>query len=345
MRAGRIACIGLLALVVGPREAQAANAQKPRVPVVWTEAQCLTIVDQSATDVVHFEYTIPNEETYDRTDDEVEDSRTHQFFAFGAQRWEASPPRWITWADIERAAAVDGSVVPTAISDEDVLETTTRWDPSEWVRITPDDMRVPITFDQAGMGVDWDVTGVAPGTWLVKGYTWEPLNNLWETRWAALKIVASTAEAEAAGPSVILTPDEALLETGLPHALPGCVDAPPGSTLTLEYGEVEGTLEPAWQVAQTDLFTETGPLMVAFTPPDDVAGSVLALRITITDPGGARYVAYSPAAYAVMAGPQMPDDGGSGEGCRIATPAIPAMPLLLVLLGLRRRRSGATLRS
>jgi len=196
MRAGRIAWIGVLALAgVGPREAQAANAQKPRVPVVWDDAPCIEIVDASTTEVVHLEYSVPSEETGELTPDEVDDSRRHQFFAFADQRYEAAPPRWITQADIDRAALVDPMVVPSAIDPEDVLETTSRWDPSEWVRITPDDMRVPITFDQAAMGVDWDVTAVSPGTWLVKGYTWEPVNNLWSTRWAALKIVASTAEA------------------------------------------------------------------------------------------------------------------------------------------------------
>lgn len=329
-------------VALGPQRAPAANASKPRVPVVWADAPCITVVDRSTTPMVHFEYSVPSEETGMLTTDEVSDSRRHQFFAFAAQRFEAAPPTWITQADIDRAAMVDPMVVPDAIPSDDVLETTSRWSASEWVRITPDDMRVPITNAQAAMGVDWDVSAVAPGTWLVKGYTWEPLRNLWSTRWSAVKVIASPADADAAGPSVILLPEEVQLETGVEHVLPGCIDAPTGSTLTLEYGAVEGSLEPDWQIAQDDVDVTTGPLAITFVPPDELAGGQVLLRATIRDSAGNEYVAYSPKSLPVKQGPETHDDGGGGGGCRIAPNRATLGGWLVVLaaaLRWRRRRS------
>lgn len=341
-RAGLVALsLALVALApfIATRSVRAANANKPRVPVVWAEGPCLQVVDRSAAPIVQLDYGIPSEETGERTPDEVDDSRTHQFFAFAVQKFEVAPPRWITQADIDRAALVDPMVVPADIDTEDILETTSRWSADEWVRITADDMRVPITFAQAAMGVQWDVSTVAPGTWLVKGYTWEPLVNLWSVRWTAVKVIASAAEADAAGPSVILLPDEAQIETGVEYPVPGCVDAPTGSTLVLEYGVVEGSLEPQWQVAQADVEVTTGALELAFVPPAELAGALVQLRATITDPAGNRYVAYGPKSLPVMQGPQTDDDGGGG-GCRWAAhPRPPVVALLgVVVVVLRRRR-------
>jgi len=331
-----LALIALLSFA-GTRSVEAANANKPRVPVVWTDAPCMQIVDRSTAPFVHLEYMVPSEENGERTSDEVGDSRTHQFFAFAAQKFEAAPPRWVSQADIDRASRVDPMVIPSAIDPEDVLATTSRWHEDEWVRITADDARVPITLDQAAMGVQWDVATVRPGTWLVKGYTWEPVINLWAVRWAAVKVIASAVEADGAGPSVLLLPEEVQIETGVEHPVPGCIDAPVGSTLTLEYGVVEGTIEPQWQVVEQDMDVATGVLDLPFVPPAQLAGMLVRLRATITDPTGSSYVAYGPNALPVVQGPET--DAG---GCRYATddppPFVAALGLILIVV--RRRKGG-----
>jgi len=191
---------------------------------------------------------------------------------------------------------------------------------------------------------------VTPGTWLVKGYTWEPTKNLWATRWGAVKVIASAEQAADAGPSLILLPDEASLVPGMEYAPPGCIDAPAGSTVTLEYGVVEGSLEPDWQVLEEDLEVTTGELALAFEVPSCVAGNVK-LRATITDPSGASYVAYSPGNLTIVQDPadeKACRDSDEGCGCVAGGPAVPpAVPWLfaLVIPCLRRRRREANLPS
>ena len=338
------------ALAMWPQRAPAANAAKPRIPVVWAASPCLQVVDAAQTPVLHLEYSIASEETTELTPDEVSDSRRHQFFAFAAQHFEAAPPTWITRADIDRAAVVDPMVIPDAIAPDEVLETATRWPADEWVRITADDTRVPITFAQAMMGVDWDLASVPSGTWLVKGYTWEPVRNLWSTRWSAVKVIAAGDEAADAGPSVVLLPDDSgAIESNVAHPLRGCVDAVPGSTLTLEYGVIEGSLEPEWIAIDDDVDAATGDLALDFVPPQDTVGTQIQLRLTITDPTGQRYVAYSPESLTVLQGPEVEDDDdGGGGGCRIAGDRATLggwLSLFVLAARSRRRRREANLPS
>ena len=344
MRIGGAALVFALALV--SRSASAANGNKPRIPVVWSESECITIVDRSSVSVVHFEYAVPEEDLGPRTPDEVGDSRTQQFFAFARLDYASASssqklPRWISQADIDRSALIDPMVMPTTISPDELLETTSRFASADWLRITADDSRVPISNAQAAMGVDWDISGVAPGTYTIWGYTWEPVLNLWSPRAGAVKIIASAAEAAAAGPSVVLLPDTAQILSGEPHRVLGCVDAVDGSLLTLEWGSAEGTAEPAWQVVVEDEPITSGTLELDFVPPSTAAGaSVVKLRATVTDPQGRTYVAYSPGSLAVMPGADDPSDDGGG-GCGLASSGVAsrdALALIFVLCCPRRRR-------
>lgn len=342
MRVVGAALIFALALV--SRSASAANGNKPRIPVVWAESECITVIDRSSVSVVHFEYAVPEEDLGPRTPDEVGDSRTHQFFAFARLDYASASssqklPRWISQADIDRSALIDPMVMPETISPDDLLETTSRFAAAEWLRITADDSRVPISNVQAAMGVDWDISGVAPGTYTIWAYTWEPVLNLWSPRAGAVKIVASAGESAAAGPSVVLLPDTAQILSGEPHRVLGCVDAVNGSTLTLEWGIAEGTAEPSWEVVIEDEPITSGTLQVDFVPPSAAAGaSVVKLRATVTDPDGREHVAYSPGSLAVMQGADDPDEGGGG-GCSVAPrDAVSREALLLIVLLCRPRR-------
>lgn len=346
-RLGRAAiALAFVVAVGGERSASAANGAKPRIPVNWSAAACATIVDRSATPTVHFDYTVPEEDVPEvRTADEVDDSRTHQFFAFRKQDARDVLPTWITHADIVRSAMVDPEVVEANIDPEDILEDTSRFAADDWVRITADDARVPISDAQAAMGVDWDVSAVAPGTYQIYGYTWEPVRNLWSPRAGFVKVIASTAEAAAAGPSIILDRDEAQITAGTPYTLPGCVDVSPGSVVSVEWGEVVGTMIPTWEFALVDAPIDSGPLALEFVAPDEAGGKKIKLRATVTDTEGRSYTAYSPAVLAVAPNPDpgSGDDGGGDDGgCAVAPrPGAPAWLVLLLLAApCRPRRRG-----
>jgi hypothetical protein len=126
-RANRVAMgvLGATALGLWSAPAAASNGTKPRIPVDWSGAPCMTIVDRSASAMLHLPYAV-TEEDVGTSADEVEDSRTHQFFALcRARDPQTFLPRWITQADIERAQAVGAA--PDMVDPEDVFESSTAW--------------------------------------------------------------------------------------------------------------------------------------------------------------------------------------------------------------------------
>src|SRR5262249_54297960 len=157
---------------------------------------------------LHLDYTLPTEDPGPDAD-ELADSHTQQFFAFRRLDYlaavsERALPNWITQADLDRAAQLD-PVVAQAIAahhlpGDEVLESTSPFAAADWVRITADDARVPITNVQAQAGIDWDLGGLAPGTYTLWGYTWFPPHDLWSPRAGFVKLVASAAEHDDAGP-------------------------------------------------------------------------------------------------------------------------------------------------
>jgi MYXO-CTERM domain-containing protein len=338
--------LGLSLLVATlPLTAEAANALRPRTPATFpTDVPCVQTVQKG--DVLHIDYAVPLDDT-ELTDDELPDSRRHQFFAFAQQRFDFRLPLWINQSDYDRAEA-NGDVAQYA--DAPILESDASWPAGTWVPITPDDPRLPITMAQAAMGVDWDTTDAPPGTWLVAAYTWEPEQNLWSHRFGAVRIV-DAADPDATGPTVMLQLESSpIVNVGDAYAPTGCVEAPAGSTLTASWGLVDGALEPQWVPFVEDVPVETGPLDLELVPPAEAVGSVK-LRVEITDPEGRSYVAYSPAVIGVLG--SAGDDGaedeggddegdGGGGGCRLgASPGSPAWLALVVLglVGLKRRKT------
>ena len=143
---------------------------------------------------------------------------------------------------------------------------------SDWTRITADDARVPISDAQAALGVDWDLTTVPPGVYTIWGYTWDPLVNLWAPRPGFVKLIASASEADAVGPAIALVENDEEVTIGEPHAVVGCADVPAGSTVTLEWGVVEGPVEPQWHALVVDEPISSGALTLDVTLPDDAMG-------------------------------------------------------------------------
>ncbi len=317
--------------------AHAANSSKPRAAVLWSSSACVQVVDRSKTPSLQLDYGVSQEELVDgamRTPDEVDDSRTLQFFAFRSQRYEHAPPGWITQADIDRAAMKDPMVHPADIDPLEILAGGPVFGADEWVRITADDARVPINNAQAAMGISWDLRDVPPGSWMVWGYTWEPIGNLWSPRWGAVKIVEGAALAADAGPVIMLLPNEQIVAAGEPYVPKGCVDAPTGSTLTIEWGQVLGTVEPEWEPLVRDVPVENGEIDIAVEFPAEAAMHNVHLRATVVDPSGKSYTAFTSKQLSVMPG----EDDGGGGGCRVA--ARQSQLIWLLALGMlpRRRR-------
>lgn len=340
------ACLALAVLTTAGA-ASASNGTKPRTPVAWPDDACATTIDRSTTPTLHFAYEVPFEDLGPLSDDEVADSRTHQFFAFARLDYAAVGtaqrlPPWITLADIERAALVDPEVVPEQIASADVLESTPRFAAAEWTRVTADDARVPISRAQAALGVDWALATVAPGVYTVWGYTWEPLGNLWSPRPGFVKV--TDGDADAAGPAIALLDDDAVLTIGEPHAVLGCADVPPGTTVTLDWGVVDGPIEPEWEPLLVDAPIDGGALELAAVLPEHAEGdgpglTLVRLRATVVAPDGRRHVAYSPNVHEVEVGAAAPD--AAGCGCT-STPSRPWWLVLVVLVGATARVRGSS---
>jgi MYXO-CTERM domain-containing protein len=338
----------VLALVVAstvvPSVVQAANGLRPRTPALFSNVPCVETVARG--EVLHIEYTVPNDDT-ELTADELPDSRRHQFLAFSRQRFDFAFPIWVSQADFDRAEA-NGDVT-RPFGPDDILETSSLWPPATWLRITPDDPRLSITAEQAAMGVDWDTTDVAPGTWLVAAYTWEPENNLWSPRLGAVR-VEDPGDPDATGPTVFLPREDGLVaDRGQPLSLSGCVQAPAGSTITAAWGTLEGLDEPQWVPFLEDEPVESGALSLELVLPAE-AGATVKVRVEITDPAGRSYVAHTPTTIAVVGEVPAGDTGddAGGEGCGCSTERHPhraAWLGLVLLLVPRRRRQGVAAQS
>lgn len=334
-----------LVLALGSHHAEAANALRPRTAAQFDDVPCMMVVDKSVDSTLHLEYGVPFDDL-DFTPEELPDTRRHQFFAFGPVRFDFTLPNWINRHDYDRSEA-NGDFTRDYDIDQDILDQSSLWPAGTWHRITPDDARVPITHEQAAMGVDWDLSETPVGTWVIATYTWEPDNNLWAYRPGAVKIV-DPGDPDSGAPAAFLSFDTPQFVTAdEPHDIVGCVDAAPGSTMTASWGRVVGNDEPEWVPFVSDEPASTGALVLPFSAPAEAANDDLKIRLEVTDPDGRSYVAFSPA-IAVVANPDATDDGndddggGGCSGCHVREHRSAADPLALmaiVLAGFARRRS------
>lgn len=308
-RAVRVAvasvCLGLV-----PGLAAASNGTKPRIPVDWTGAPCMTVVDRSVGTSIHFTYSVSQDDT-ELTPDEVEDSRTHQFFAFCRARDPQSfLPRWIVQDDIDRAAMLGSA--PNMVDPEDIMESSTVWDGC-WYRITADDDRRPITLAAAMAGVDWDTAAVPAGTYVVEGYTFEPALNIWSLRPGVVKVVDDPDPA-ASAPALAIDNTEEVVNKNEPVTFTGCVSAMEGSTITAYWGLSEAEVQ--WQP-----FVEDDPVVgetfaVELMPPEELSGESAMIRIDVSDPMGRSYTNYMRELVIVLGteGPGSCSEGGGFIG-------------------------------
>ena len=370
--------LAFAAFALGSATAHAANAERMRTPALFEGAPCMTVVDKTIDGpVFHIDYQVPFDDV-ELTDDELPNSRRMQFFAFKEQRhnWREGMPTWINQADFDLANANGDIEMP--YTNDDILELTSLWSPDAWVRITPDDPRLPITMEQAAMGVDWDLTDVSLGTWIIQAYTWEPEQNLWSFRLGAMRVTDSAATEESAGPSAFLdnfANTSAMVQEK--YVVEGCVVADEGTNYTVSWGVIEGLMEPNWTEIVTAMPLPPGDtLSIDWWPDERAAGSEVRIKVDLEDAEGNVYTAFTPAPITVSCpggcegdtddgdtgdetedggddtvGSTVGDDGPSsaddsfgpqsdsgGSFCRTDATAQPAAVLLLLALGFVRRR-------
>jgi len=295
----------VLGAALAPRFAAAGNGLHPRTPVEWPpDVPCMTVVDRSQGTVLKFPYGIPYEDT-DVTPDEVPDSRRHQFVAFCRSHSPQDPlPTWLSWADVG-AAVTAGLLQMSDVSDPEVMETNAIYKDCFW-RITPDDARRPIVFAEAMKGVEWDTAGLPAGGYVVEGYTWEPVYNIWSRRPGVIHVVD--------GPDLAAVPPALAVEAGTDVifstdtlGLKGCVRAMPGATLSGYWSLTKDALD--WKP-----FAEGVPLTgdafeLPYMPDPTAVGQTVALRVDVTDPMQRSFSGYPPMLLSVL-------PGGSGTtGC------------------------------
>ncbi len=309
-RAGSIALTALLCTLALPRLAAAGNGLHPRTPVDWTGAPCMTIVDRSQSSSFPLVYEIPFEDT-EVTPDEVDNSRTHQFFAFCRDRHlEELLPSWIAEADLTDADAHglgDAGAVDTEL---EVLDNAPDWADC-WVRINTDDERRPITFAAAAEPVLWDVSALPAGAWAIEGYTYEPWANEWWPHPGVFKIIDDPDPA-ATGPAAALTFSEQTVEFGDEATISGCVDAMPGTTMTASWAISGFGTAPQWQLISADMAATTGDFEFSFAPPMEAISNTLLIKIDVSDPMGRTWTAHGNANIAVTE--DFGDDGNCGGG-------------------------------
>jgi hypothetical protein len=286
--------------------AQAADGLDPRTPVLW-EAPCLQRVDRSLAPVLHLPYGIPHEDT-EVSSHEVVGSRAHQFFAFCRPTHpRQSLPNWITWTDVDLAK--DANLV-TSVKNEDVLEANDEWADC-WSRVTDDVDRRPITFAMAEEGVDWDTTDVAPGVYTIHGYTFHPRFNLWSLRPGVVKV--HDGEAAAVGPAVAIVSEGATLTQGEPYVLEGCVDALPGSLLSIDLADATKPGEPTWVRVLEDRAAEETFAIELGT--DTLARTTSMVRLEVRDEMDRTFIGYMNGFLIVLEGGADPCDPAVDSEC------------------------------
>ncbi|MFV8749273.1 MYXO-CTERM sorting domain-containing protein [Nannocystaceae bacterium ST9] len=305
----RIALGLVLGSMLAPASAWAGNGTHPRTPVSWSDAPCMTIVDRSVSPIHSFGYSIPYEDV-DVTPDEVPDSRTHQFFAYCRDRHlEEILPSWITEADAMAAAAKGLGELADVDLELQVLENVPEWADC-WTRITADDQRRPITFAAAAEPVEWDTTALPAGTWVVEGYTYEPWFNMWTPHPGVFKIVDDPDPA-ASPPAAALTFTEQTVTFGDSGTVSGCVDAMPGSTMTLSWALSAFGNEPQWHEFASDVPVEGASFELAFAPTIEAVSSSVLIRLDVSDPLARSWTAHAIEYIAVV---ENVGDEGCDEG-------------------------------
>ncbi len=308
MQVLRVTLLGsALVLVLAPGLAWAGNGIHPRTPVEWEpEPACMTVVDRSVDPIYQFNYTILMEDLRpENAVDEVPDSRRHQFIGFCRGHSPQQPlTAWLSAADVEAAKQV--GIVDGVVEPDEILESMPEWKDC-FFRITPDDQRRPITFAEAAKPVVWDTTGLAPGAYVINGYTWEPVFNIWSVRPGVVKVIDDPDPA-ASPPALAISNGEEIKYPDEIFSFTGCVDAMDGSTVTGYYAVTGDGDVLDWKSFAADTPVDGDSFELQLMPPVEAVGQQMAIKVEITDPMDRTYTAHMRELAAVLDG-----SGDSGE--------------------------------
>jgi len=306
----------LVAPMLAPGDASAENGIKPRLPVTWEPpVSCLEFVDRSADPVYRFSYNIPDEDPSPGEEllpDEVADSRRHQFIALSRQGNPQSeyPYLWLTPEDVQ--AALDKELIAdTTVGADETMTTSPIWS-DDFVRITPDDARRPISWDSVAAPVEWDTSATHSGVYMLWGYTWEPAFNIWSQRVGNV-VVVHDGDPDAVGPAAVVTNGELIVYANDAAVIEGCVAGAAGTTLTGEFAITpqggQSDWEPTWISFAENVPADEESFALEFVPGDDYATETLLVRVIATDPEGRSYEAHMTELIIVLPG----SSGGCDE--------------------------------
>ena len=310
-----VAAVVGLALCTLPSLAHAGNGLHPRTPVLWDEAPCLTVVDRSVDPVLELDYAIPFEDT-EVGEDEVADSRTHQFLAFCRDKDPQTVlPNWDAWEDVVAAENITLDDEPDEVTDEQVLDLSPEWEGC-WTRITADADRRPITDAMAAQPITWDTTGLEAGPWIVYGYTYEPAFNVYVRRPGLVQIVDDPAP-ESSPPGLAITTTEQILYKGGETTFEGCIAAAEGSTVDVYWSIAGDTTE--WVPFLEGEAVAGQSFSIPFMAPEAMTGKAAMIRMDITDPQGRSFTGYMTELVMVLQ-QEDPEDCDEGGGAFVANP-------------------------
>ncbi len=311
--------IVLVAWTAIAADAGAIDGIRPRTPILWPDdVPCLVEVDRSIEATVVLPYAIPFEDPaagQSITDDEVDDGRRHQLLAFSQDiDPRVAMPEWIGWSDVMRAEAA-GLADAATIDDSRVLEGHPLLGDT-FVRIDADDARRPITFAAAEAGAAWDTSALVPGTYVVRGYTWDPWPNLWALPRHGVVRVFDDVDDPTLVPALAVGMDALVLHRNEVGMIEGCLAAPAGTTLSAawaDFTDADGELTEL----VSGVVAEGGVVAIPFEPPEALWGGFAVVRVTATAPNGLRWDAFVPESITILASdaPMGCADDTGDSGC------------------------------
>lgn len=334
-------------LVAGLLPAERAFAHPgPGAPPLFVPGDCVTVVDTRETDALTLDYNVDYDDTtFGVGEIHLPDSKTHQFFAFsgavvgtpasGYQLFPFDPaieqpiamPLWLDQDDVDRAAGAAGPVDMTNFTADQVMASSVLAERSD---VTPylfplggKETRVPITEDQARMGVRWSLKGIAAGLYSLGGYVFSPPFNDWAMRSGVVKVI----DGESDVPAAALESIDAFLYAGQGRRVHGCVSTAPGSTLQAWVRSEDQPGSPWEPWLEPQPITGDSIDLCLLNPVPGRAG-LLRVRIEVTAPDGEHSVAYSPDTVLAVA-----TSAGCTESAKTCCPppassssTMPAMP-------------------
>lgn len=285
-----------------PSAALAINGVRPRTPPTFFGEACIATVDRGAQDGFPIDYTIPFPDD-EIGEDELEGSRTFQFFALST---EVPPlqelPPWVNEDDIARA--LEAGIIVEQPAPADVLSSSS-WGPNARAVTTPE-QRVPIRCEEAPSPRLWSLDDVEPGVYQIWAHTFEPPNSLWTRRPGLVRVVDG---AQTPGPAVSLGAParrtDVFVDSGA--TIHGCVAADSGTEVTLSWASASD-LDVWTSFAEFEI--ESPTFEIVFMPPEDTLFEALYIRATAIDPQGRSWTSYTSAELIPFA--TCPDSDGQG---------------------------------